>query len=120
MASRAGLNLNINAGVRHHALLYFERKCLIVFAVKINDWVVLVGRVCKRCHLRDGWLTSQLGDPMILILLGEIVIETAMSLFHDASSVILSKRNEDQYQQSHKSRQARSDGGERSISQRVE
>lgn len=97
MPSCACLNLKINPRVAHHGLLYFEQKCLIPLAVKIDDWVVLVGCVGDRRFLRDGWLGPQLGDPIILILLGKIVVETAVRVFHTASSVILSKTDEDKY-----------------------
>lgn len=92
MTSRAGLNLEINARVAHHDLLNFRQKRLIVLAVKIDNRVVLVGRVGDRCQLRDGWMRPQLRDPMILILFGKIAVETAIRFYNIAGSIILSKR----------------------------
>ena len=84
MARCAGFNLEINAGVGHHGLLYFKEKGLVVLAVKVDDWVVLVRCVGNRRQLRDGWLRPQLGDPMVLILLRKIAVETTVGFFHVA------------------------------------
>ena len=105
MAGCASLGLKVNARALYHVLLYFKGDGLVVLAVKIDDWVVLVGCVGERCQLSNGWLRPQLRDPMILLFFGKVIVETAFWFRHITISIILNKGKKKNSQRLHKPQQ---------------